>query len=78
LFCAARVLPIGCLALLAGLSHGPAWAWAVAALGCMLLVSCTPGSWRRWPHGSTLRRAAEFPKAGGAWGEILRKLAQTG
>ena len=69
------VLPIAFLALLAWLSHGPAWAWAVAALGCALLVCVQTrqlaalAAWRDAPASS------EFPQAGGAWGEVLGKLA---
>jgi two-component system phosphate regulon sensor histidine kinase PhoR len=69
------LLPVGCFALLAWLSHGPAWAWAVAALGCTLLVcvharqSAALAAWLDAPE------SREFPKAGGAWGEILRQLA---
>jgi hypothetical protein len=69
------LLPVGCFALLAWLSHGPAWAWAVAALGCTLLVcvharqSAALAAWLDAPE------SRDFPKAGGAWGEILRQLA---
>ena len=69
------LLPVGCFALLAWLSHGPAWAWAVAALGCTLLVcvharqAAALAAWLDAPE------SRDFPKAGGAWGEILRQLA---
>jgi two-component system phosphate regulon sensor histidine kinase PhoR len=69
------LLPVGCFALLAWLSMGRPGPGPSLRSVARCSFACTPGSRRRWPHGSTLRRAVEFPKAGGAWGEILRQLA---
>ncbi|WP_374683765.1 phosphate regulon sensor histidine kinase PhoR [Accumulibacter sp.] len=70
------LLPILGLALLAWISQGPAWAWAVAALGFAVLA-CVHArqlvallAWLDAPE----KRA--FPHAGGAWGEVLGKLSE--
>ncbi|MCB1942452.1 MAG: phosphate regulon sensor histidine kinase PhoR [Candidatus Accumulibacter sp.] len=70
------VLPILGLAVLAWLSHGPDWAWALAALAfaCMALVRTRQlsllAAWLDAPDGS------ELPDAGGAGGKVFRKLAR--
>ena len=70
------VVPILCLALLVWISHGPAWAWAVAALGFAIVA---------FVHGRHLARLAawldapessEFPQAAGIWGEVFGKLSR--
>ena len=69
-------LPIVGLALLGGLMHGPVWGWAVAALGFLLVVVMQTrrllmlSAWLDDPDRSA------SPDAGGAWGEVFRKLAR--
>ncbi|EXI80901.1 MAG: Phosphate regulon sensor protein PhoR [Candidatus Accumulibacter appositus] len=73
------VLPIGGLALLAGFSHGPAWGWAIAALGWLLLVFMHRRQWAAlaaWLDSVESTERCQFPQAGGVWGEVLGKLAQ--
>ncbi|WP_300336839.1 phosphate regulon sensor histidine kinase PhoR [Accumulibacter sp.] len=74
-FLLTSVLPILCLAALAWLSHGPAWAWALATLGFCLVAMVRSrqlsmlDAWLDAPDGSE-------PPAGVAGGKVFRKLTR--
>ncbi len=71
-----RVLLIFCAVLLAWLVLGATWAWATAALACLLIVAAQTRQlialavWLQAPE------SAEFPDAGGIWGEVFIRLSR--
>ncbi|WP_300455322.1 phosphate regulon sensor histidine kinase PhoR [Accumulibacter sp.] len=73
----ANLLPIGCLALVAGLWHGPAWAWAAAALASTLLVVVHTkrlAGWLAWLDSPQDSADSGYPAARGASSEVFLKL----